>query len=133
MTALDILNQQIADEITGQQALMVRFQHQMPGKAFNTPDSKWIKAEYIGLRLQNNRLHCSSGRAGRELTEAEVSDLFAMIPEFEDEFWAGYAAEMRTHEVMTNTDPRIICWPAEALVGGKSIDQQMAEFFERFM
>ena len=130
MTELGTITQQLARDITGQQALLIRFQNQMACPAFNSPD---ISAQYLGLRLQCNRLSSNTGAPGRMLSDKDLADLLAMSPEFEADFWSAYAAAMGLLEVQTNTDPRIICWPAEATIGGKTTGQQIDDFVGKFL
>ena len=125
-----ILSAQVARELTGQQKFIVRFQRQMPAPAFSHPE---VKAEWLGFTLQGNRLFPSFGAAGRELTGEEVAELLSMIPKNESEFWAQYAGNVGLLETQANTDPQVICWPAEPIIGGKNVSQQSDEFVQKFL
>lgn len=130
MSALEITSAQIAREITGQSKIIVRFQNPMPAPAFNHPD---VPAEYVGFTLQNNRLIPSFGEAGRVLTDAEIAELFAMQLAQEPEFWQQYAKKYNLCEVQSNTDPVVLCWPAQSIIAGDTPAKQSTKFEERFL
>lgn len=130
MDSLQTLTSQIAREISGQTQLLVRFQKQMAAPAFNHQD---VPAEYRLVTLQGNRLKTGEF-VGKELTKEEVSELLSLAQEQgADLFWAHYADKYDIDATYTNTDPLILCWPAQSSMDGKTPAQQDAEFVNKFM
>lgn len=130
MDSLQITTAQIARQITGQTQFLVRFQNQMAAPAFNHQD---VDAVYRLVTLQDNRLIAGS-QIGRELLESDVNELLSMTQDFEAaEFWKQYAIKYDLHEGYTNTDPVILCWPAQSLLEGKTPGQQDADFVRKFV
>jgi hypothetical protein len=129
MDAVEITSAQIAREITNQRKFVVRFQHQMPAPAYLHEE---MDAEYIGVTLINNQLVESFGPAGKALSPEEINAFLAMIPKNESDYWASYARRYNINENQTNTDPQIVCWPAQSITSGDNPSKQAAAFYARF-
>lgn len=130
MDSLQITTAQIARQILGQTRFLVRFQRQVAAPAFN---HQHVDAEYRLVTLQDNRLMAGS-QVGRKLSASDVSEFLSMTQDFEAaEFWKQYAIKYDLPEGYTNTDPVILCWPAQSLLDGKTTDQQDADFVRRFV
>lgn len=136
MNTSQILTQQIADQILDRQWLLVRAQ-QPQATDYNAPA---VKADWLLLQLHDNTLYDSRGhQLSRQLSAAELetlASLRALDPDrwHEEEFWAQYAREFDLHETHTNTDPVILCLPAQPhpTFGGKSTVQQFTDFIAQY-
>lgn len=133
MNTATIIDEQIRQEICGEQMLLVRAQKPSTHE-YNSPD---IAAEWCNFRFCGNRLYSSNGaQTGRQLSVQEVDELFAMRPPLndlhlnsEEDYWAQFADEYSLCSTHFATDPWILLLPAQH---GKSCSAQWGDFFKRF-
>lgn len=136
MNTNQILTHQIADQILDRQWLLVRAQ-QPQATDYNAPA---VPADWLLLQIHDNVLCDSRGRQlSRPLSAADLESLTALRaldPNSwsEEDFWAQYAREFDLHETHTNTDPVILCLPAQPhpTFGGKSTTQQFTDFIAQY-